>query len=114
MLTKARKLEMLDFTVGKLREQGKRAIDRGVCLYRAPDGSKCAAGHWIPDTLYTSAMEGFPLDRSITAEALLKSGLSKDEIEFLIDLQDIHDGATIGFEYMMADYAKLRKGIEAP
>lgn len=53
-----------DDTIIALLKQGHRA---GIpdeastggfrCLYRAPNGDKCAAGHHIPDSLYHPQME---------------------------------------------------------
>ena len=38
-------------------EQGAPAYQRGACLYRAMNGSKCAFGHLIPDSLYHPCFE---------------------------------------------------------
>lgn len=63
------------------------------CLYRAPDGCKCAIGALIPDDLYQPEMdEGATsidsvLDRFPTIQTLFV-----DVNPFLLsDLQDIHD-----------------------
>jgi hypothetical protein len=43
-----------DRTVEHLIRQGHRAVGdplRGTCVYRAPDGSRCAVGFHIPDDL---------------------------------------------------------------
>jgi len=52
--------EIFDTVVNHLRAQGRKSINEssGVCLYRGPDGTKCAAGILIPDELYKPEMEG--------------------------------------------------------
>jgi len=32
--------------------------NQGMCMYRGPNGKKCAAGLFIPDSLYKKTMEG--------------------------------------------------------
>lgn len=50
--------ESFSMVVRALRKQGARSIgDDGKCLYRGPNGWKCAAGHIIPDALYSKEME---------------------------------------------------------
>jgi hypothetical protein len=68
------------------------SVDKG-CMYRGPEGSKCAAGHLIPDEHYTPGLEG----RSILAvhfeEPLLSAigiGTYADRM-FVRDLQTCHD-----------------------
>jgi hypothetical protein len=41
-----------------LAQKAKSVSDQGGCMYRSPDGLKCAIGCLIPDDAYTSAMEG--------------------------------------------------------
>ncbi|MGQ7794513.1 hypothetical protein ACUN0C_19080 [Faunimonas sp. B44] len=51
--------EAFDFVVRHLFKQGERAVaEGGGCLYRGPDGTKCAVGCLIPDELYTPRLEG--------------------------------------------------------
>ena len=48
-----------DTMVDHLYKQGGPAInDIGGCLYRGPNGSKCAIGCLIPDEEYKDSMEG--------------------------------------------------------
>lgn len=51
------KQEIFDTVVLALKKQGKPSVDSGACVYRATDGSKCAAGHLLPDEYYDSDME---------------------------------------------------------
>lgn len=63
-----------------------------VCLYRSPDGCKCAIGHLIPDEKYNPAMECKPI-ASIFSKMDLKELFENCDLEFLKDLQLAHDGA---------------------
>lgn len=50
--------ETFDIVVTALRAQGRKSVDaHGGCMYRGPNGLKCAAGHLIPDSLYSPEME---------------------------------------------------------
>jgi hypothetical protein len=56
--TSTSKQETFDRVVAHLRQQGCKSISPdGVCMYRGPNGTKCAAGCLIPDTKYSSSME---------------------------------------------------------
>lgn len=61
------------------------------CYYRGPNGSKCAVGCLIPDSVYRPEME------NNTLESLREAGLlvvSNEQTEsFLEDAQSLHDGA---------------------
>lgn len=63
------------------------------CLYRGPNGTKCAVGCLIEDEFYTPSMENQIVGASIINSALRKSGVPCSiEIEQLLrDLQDLHD-----------------------
>jgi hypothetical protein len=50
--------EIFDTVALHLIKQGKQSIDADDnCLYRGPEGLKCAIGCLIPDELYLSKME---------------------------------------------------------
>lgn len=51
--------EAFDLMVAHLIAQGKPAVSPyGHCVYRGPDGTKCAVGILIPDDVYHPDMEG--------------------------------------------------------
>lgn len=55
--------EIFDTVTRHLAKQGRRAVVKTEygdlrCVYRAPDGSKCAAGALLPDDSYDPEMEG--------------------------------------------------------
>ena len=58
------------------------------CLYRGPNGLKCAIGVLIPDEKYEPEFEGLG---AINKELCAAAGISHIGKDFLGDLQDIHD-----------------------
>lgn len=82
-------------TVAKhLIAQGQPAMDMDEdgelqCMYRAPDGSKCAFGVLIPDEIYESWMEGKNPGSLIAMIDDLAPFKEHDEL--IADLQWAHD-----------------------
>ena len=70
--------------------QGERAMDGPQCVYRAPDGNKCAAGCLIPDELYSNKMEGSSF-RHVAMDHPKLQEMFGDYIELIGELQQIHD-----------------------
>ena len=58
----------------------------GGCLYRGPNGRKCAIGHLIPDDKYKQKMEG----DNIFARSI-RSLFPVKQLSMLGDLQEAHD-----------------------
>jgi hypothetical protein len=89
--------QAFDTMVQHLRKQRQKSRNSGcgTCLYRGPDGLKCAVGVLIPDELYSKEMEGQAIDRLLISERNTFPELSKlfDGVnELLLDgMQDIHD-----------------------
>lgn len=51
--------EIFDRSCAGIVAQGGPSVSKnGKCLYRGPNGRKCAAGHLIPDETYSKKMEG--------------------------------------------------------
>jgi hypothetical protein len=86
--------EVFDIVVNHLFTQGRPAHD-GVqgCMYRAPDGLRCAVGVLIPDDLYDPEFETNSADKVI--HDLFKSGLAdwREHEKLLLALQDAHDNS---------------------
>jgi hypothetical protein len=82
-----------DTALAHLRKQGQRAVedqhsDAG-CVYRSPEGLKCAIGALISDEDYNPNMEQLTACHQTVSKAI--SGLSRDT-DFLSDLQSsLHD-----------------------
>jgi hypothetical protein len=91
--------EMFDAAYRGLASQNwQQSRDEGeftMCLYRGPEGRKCAAGWLIPDNLYDPKMEGHRADSERIREAIGTTSpedtTSPEYTEFLLCLQDIHD-----------------------
>jgi hypothetical protein len=104
MLTKK---EIFDKVVAHLLTQQAQSKNHyGDCLYRSPDGLKCAVGCLIPDELYDKEIEGAAVGgcnapilecANILREILLESGIPDEKgiWEMLEDLQKIHDNANV-------------------
>ncbi len=90
-LTWARQ-RVFDIVLDHIRAQGKPAFIKGTCLYRAPDGCKCAIGALIPDDSYFGTMENVtPLYGSVVFKALPKWAQDAGD-EFLKSVQrEMHD-----------------------
>ena len=78
-------------------EQGRPSLGAdGNCMYRGPDGCKCAIGHMIPDDDYDLRFEGnaiadfVDMGMPLIAEA---AGILRSEADFAWRLQKAHDTA---------------------
>lgn len=78
-----------------LLSQNKKSRTKIECLYRGPDGLKCAIGCLIPDEDYSSKFEGYGLKRaeewSELGEYFLKNNYTEENLYFMKELQLIHD-----------------------
>lgn len=67
---------MFDDAAKHMAQQRRRASADGMCLYRAPNGDKCAIGSLIPDAKYRPGFDGIGLnDAGITFEMVVRQGL---------------------------------------
>lgn len=81
--------EIFDLAFNGLRAQGfRKSKGEKGCLYRGPDGLKCAIGHCIADSDYRSRFEG-GRDRAFRA-----AGVSGQLFVFAFHLQIAHDAST--------------------
>jgi hypothetical protein len=81
--------ETFDIVYNAILKQGCFSYDLAEgCLYRGPNGVKCAAGHLIPDDKYDPKMEGIDAHLGIVKTILVKEDY---DIEFVRQLQVIHD-----------------------
>lgn len=73
-----------------LLKQKKQSIkeDGIICLYRGPNGLKCAAGALIPDELYNPKMEMSECTVPVVADVLTQCG---HDPSFVSGLQWLHD-----------------------
>lgn len=112
--------EIFDYVAEKIVEQGGFSYDRDrgkdeegevLCLYRSPDGKKCAAGWLIPDSEYRPNME------HCYAGALefFSNTLEETKLSFVLRLQDCHDGAAAkdeDWDYFFNQMRKLAYGYD--
>ena len=82
-----------------LINQKQCSRDINVCLYRGPNGLKCAVGCLIPDDMYDSKMEGKTIF-TILVEFKLPSYF-KENIKLMSNLQNVHDSC---IEHETTDY----------
>jgi len=82
--------EIFDKVVNHLRKQGAQATNNdGECLYRAPNGRKCAFGCLMTDEEYKSEWEGVISNEIIKTELSLNRFLPHTYL--IHELQYIHD-----------------------
>lgn len=114
--------DIFNTSVGELLKQGKKSVDgEGVCAYRGADGSKCAIGHLIPDSMYHPSYEGLDVNglegqmryflRSASFANTLYGHYDENK-PLLADLQDIHDA--VSPKYWTHEYYAIAKkyGLE--
>src|SRR5215510_14994918 len=82
---------IFDQVATHLLRQNERAVDSKSldCMYRTPDGLKCAVGCLITDEEYRPDMEGKTILLLCELGWLHQRFL--DHINFLCDLQRVHD-----------------------
>lgn len=79
---------IFDTVVRHLWAQGKQAADdNGSCLYRGPNGTKCAVGILIPDDKYLPRMDQ---GRGLV-NVLDEAGIPAEHYALLLGLQRVHD-----------------------
>lgn len=113
--------EIFDTVIEHLRKQNAKSQisdgQREVCLYRSPEGLKCAAGCLIPDEYYIPEMERNGWEDVVQMFDLPDYLKDPDSINLVASLQFIHDSIPISFWEIkfkaMAEYYKLVYGNPA-
>ena len=86
--------EIFDQVVAHLRQQGVAAYDqdKASCMYRMPDGKKCAVGCLLLDSEYDPLMEvDFNVEAIFHSYPSIKERLGYKNLSLLGDLQKVHD-----------------------
>lgn len=93
--------EIFDHVATHLLTQKKKSVladNPGFCCYRGSDGSSCAVGCLIPDSIYTSDIEMTGVVRLFEHEMIPdwfhSFGITDREdpkLQFLQQLQNLHD-----------------------
>jgi hypothetical protein len=79
-----------------IKQRGPSINSEGTCVYRGPHGRRCAAGHFIPDNLYTPSMENRNVNNE-SVQAALPKLFAEDSFNFIASLQRAHDEAAFEF-----------------
>ena len=99
--------ELFDKVFNNLWEQNKISLNisdaeendiDATCMYRSPDGCKCAAGFLIEDEYYNPLLEGKSSSVHAVAEMLVQSGVHHTQLTMVRHFQKIHD-STRGKEF---------------
>lgn len=95
-----------------LLTQNCLSADGGLCMYRGPDGLKCAVGCLIDDDHYDRTLEGVTIGSDSNGrvrrvvELSIGRELSYDEVGLLANLQWTHDrGRLEEWRVKLADIA---------
>lgn len=87
--------ETFDTVVTHLLRQGAKSTDGGLsprCLYRGPNGRRCAVGSILPDEAYVPELEGLVAIRlPETVWAAMRIQNRSRTAELLQALQSVHD-----------------------
>ncbi len=106
--------QVLDQVVSCIVAQGGPSFSKGkgMCLYRGPDGRKCAAGCLLPDDRYDPMMEGSLVSTPRIA-SILQELVEPEAWSFFKTLQEQHDNAAFDARYDGPAYGpKLDGGPE--
>lgn len=98
------KQHTFDKVTTHLRQQNVQCVDdKGNCLYRGPNGLKCAVGALIPDNMYSPDFEGQACDWHRIACVLEQLG---HDVELCTRLQRVHDWEYVeDWETVLAEVA---------
>lgn len=97
--------DVYDFVVRHLLRQGRPSVEHpgspsSRCLYRSPDGLKCAVGCLLTDEEATPAIEGHEAVQILPKRLRAHVGL-------LQDLQGVHDDQWTRLRARLRDTARL-------
>ena len=81
------KQKIFDTVVAHLISMKQRSAENGSCLYRGPNGAKCAAGVLLPDSEYKPHYEG----KVVFDVLYFEINYGDDELFLINDLQEVHD-----------------------
>lgn len=109
--------ETFDKVAQHLLRQNARAMGPGAigpqCVYRAPDGKKCAVGCLIPDDKYNPSMEGRSLVMHGPLQAIVGCENARDMLRLLDALQGCHDDVPVEKWREHLKHIAERHGLDA-
>lgn len=102
--------EIYDISTRGVLAQGCASAAGGRCLYRGPNGTKCAAGFLMTDEQAAHG-DGQHLQPTFGCQPCA-SGLDRERVELISSLQSAHDGATV-YEpgFFVKRFARTAKDI---
>lgn len=105
--------EIFNLAWNGLKAQGFRQSieeDTDTCMYRGPEGLRCAIGHAIPDDKYAAYLE-----RKAASDpcVLRAAGIPENLGVFADELQHCHDSMMGGMEDQLRAFAK-EKSLKIP
>jgi hypothetical protein len=116
--------EVFDKVATHLMTQGCRSVQgtaevgrRSTCLYRGPNGTKCAVGCLISDEAYSPTLEEKPVEATNVLEALARSGLDVFDStlrRLLRELQTVHDSVPVANWAQGLAYIAKQYGLAPP
>ena len=98
--------EFFDKTLAHLKQQGVRSAQTARCLYRGPNGTKCAIGFHIPDELYKPEMEGKGVGNLLGHYPELRPLFKGVSEGLMVEFQVLH-GNDLGTSYFEARVEKI-------
>ena len=97
-----------DFVMRSMIEQGRPSMGALGCRYRGKGGTKCAAGFFIPDELYSGGLEGKSL-RDVSVQQL--KCFDGKSLTLLRAMQQAHDMASEDEEHFMNQFRNRMRSI---
>jgi hypothetical protein len=94
-----------DMVIGKMRQQAKPGVSKGVLGLRAGDGSRCSLGWLIVDSKYKKSFE------KLCPNAVMIDLLGMPDLgwTFYDDLQDAHDRSAKSKDWWPAFVKEMHK-----
>ena len=105
------KQEIFDKVYLGLKSQNfEQSYSGGACMYRSPNGLKCAAGWLIPDEMYCEIYEGFSAEHPFIRQQMFGQ-FDDQQIAFIQALQELHDNCADpdDMQRILNNFAELHK-----
>ena len=106
--------EVFDKVATHLLTQNFKSVDDfgRCCLYRGPEGTKCAVGILIPDEQYNPSMEHHTV-QTLIDKFPMPEYFNRDKI-MLIALQRIHDSDLVSTWKLQLEIVSVVYNLEMP
>jgi hypothetical protein len=101
-----------DWFFAKGNRQSKKSPSSSFCMYRNPQGAKCAVGCLIPDEMYNPQMENTGTVYEIFPEyPSLQYYFGKENLMFLSSCQRWHDSYFTDKDYLKEIFVKNKVDV---